>query len=237
MSPPPAPAGAAGRVRRGSRNPLPSRGSPPSTTATETGRISRAEYGRSDAAFRNLDRDRSGVIDDATSRSRFRCRPTSRRPFILVRRFAGPGSRLGRDRRPRRACSPKRTRMKTARSTAPSSSGPESRPGPDRFAPLLAAADADKDGKLTRSRARDLGRARDRDDDGRISVRERLTRGPEPKTGWFEPAAREQAPDFTLPLEEGPGTRHARRRSAASGRSRSSSGASPDRPSVRQPVG
>ena len=30
--------------------------------------------------------------------------------------------------------------------------------------------------------------------------------GVDPKTGWFESAEREQAPDFTLPREEGPGT-------------------------------
>jgi EF hand len=169
------------------------------------GLVSRDEYGRTDEAFRNLDRDRNGIIDRRDFEKPVAMPADLAAPFLLVRRFAGPEAdsvAIG----DLDDLFAENDADKDGALDRAELAGPESRPGPDRIGPLLAAADADKDGRLTLAELKTWALARDKDDDGRISVRERMTPGHEPKTGWFEPAAREPAPDFTLPLEEGRGT-------------------------------
>jgi Ca2+-binding EF-hand superfamily protein len=168
------------------------------------GRITRAEYGRGDVAFANLDRDRDGAITAKDFEVPVQMPAELAAPFVLVRRLAGPeaeslaindfdeafeGVDLNGD----------------GAIDRDEFFGGKAPPGPDRFAPLLSVADADKNGKLTLAEIKTWAAARDKDQDGRISVRERMKPGREPKTGWFEPADREPAPAFDLPLEEGAG--------------------------------
>src|SRR5262245_14335380 len=54
------------------------------------GRIGRWEYGRSDQAFRNLDRDGDGSITAKDLEQPVEMPPDLAAPFLIVRRFAGP---------------------------------------------------------------------------------------------------------------------------------------------------
>jgi hypothetical protein len=125
-------------------------------------------------------------------------------PFVLVRRFAGPDAESI-------AISDLAESFEALDENKDGAIdrdeffGGKAPPGPDRFAPLLAVADENRDGRLSLKELETWARGRDKDGDGRISVRERMKPGREPKTGWFEPADREQAPAFDLPLEEGAG--------------------------------
>lgn len=170
----------------------------------EDGRISRTEYGRSDDAFRNLDRDHDGLITAADFKVPVEMPPQLAAPFILVRRFGGADADSI-------AIGDFDEAFETADENHDGAMdrseflGTDSPPGPDRFAPLLAVADADHDRRLTLQELKAYALRRDNDTDGRLSRRERMTPGVEPKTGWFEATERERAPDFTLAREEGEG--------------------------------
>jgi Ca2+-binding EF-hand superfamily protein len=177
--------------------------------ADRDGRITRAEYGRGQDGFANLDRDQDGVVTRKDFGVPVQMPAELAAPFLLVRRLAGPDAESipigdidesfeGVDGNQDGAID--REEFSAGRPKA-------QQPGaPDRFAPLLAVADADKDGRLSLAELRTWATARDKDGDGRISVRERMKPGREPKTGWFEPADREPAPAFDLPLDEGDGS-------------------------------
>lgn len=168
------------------------------------GRVTRAEYARTDASFRNLDRDQDGVVTAKDFEKPVEMPADLAAPFLIVRRFAGPDADAI-------AIGDLDEAFETVDLDHDGAIarneflGPTPPPGPDRFAPLLAVADADKDGRLTLDELKSYALRRDKDDDGRISRRERMKPGVEPRTGWFEPADRERAPDFTLPRDEGQG--------------------------------
>jgi hypothetical protein len=168
------------------------------------GRIEAGEYPRSEQSFRNLDRDRDGVITAGDLEIPPAMPPDLVAPFILVRRFAGPEADaiaiadigeafesvdLDRDGAMDRA----------------EFHGGEPPPGPDRFLALTTAADRDGDGRLSLAEIESWAAARDRDGDGRLSRRERMKPGTEPKVGWFPVPEREKAPEFSLPREDGSG--------------------------------
>lgn len=166
------------------------------------GRITSLEYPRGDLAFRNLDRNHDGAITQADSQVQVGMPSDLAAPFLLVMRLAGPDAEsLAIGDLPEAFESVDENHdgaIDRAEFT-----GPESRPGSDRFAPVLAAADADRDGKLTLAELQDWAKLRDRDQDGRLSRRERTRPGREPPVGWFKPGEREKSPDFTLPRDEG----------------------------------
>ena len=169
------------------------------------GRVTRAEHARTGEAFENLDRDRDGIITAADFRQAVSMPVDLAAPFIIVRRFAGPD-----------ADSIGVGDLDDAFATADADQdgavdraeflGPEPPPGPDRFAPVLSAADSDRDGKLLLAELKGYALRRDRDGDGRLSRRERMKPGVEPSIGFIEPGKREPAPDFMLPREDGAGT-------------------------------
>jgi hypothetical protein len=169
------------------------------------GRISRAEYRRTDAAFRNLDRDKDGVITKSDFDVPVAMPPDLAAPFLIVRRFAGPEADAIRIGDLDEAFENVDTDRDGAIDRAEFTGGANT-PGPDRFLPLLTVADANTDGRLALDELKAYAVRRDRDGDGSISRRERMRPGAEPRVGWFDPAHRERAPDFTLPRDEGEGS-------------------------------
>jgi Ca2+-binding EF-hand superfamily protein len=166
------------------------------------GRVTLAEYGRGEEPFRNLDRDRDGVVTPADFEVKVGMPPDLAAPFLIVMRLAGPDVESVAIGDLDELFEPVDENRDGALDRI-EFAGPAPALGSDRFAPVLAAADADRDGRLALAELKAYAAARDKDADGRLSRRERLKPGPEPKTGWFDPAAREPAPDFALPREDG----------------------------------
>jgi hypothetical protein len=173
--------------------------------ADRDGRVRRDEYPRGDAGFRNLDRDRDGSVTARDFAAPVQMPADLAAPFLIVRRFAGPDADAI-------AIGDLDEAFEDAdldhdgKLTSAEFLGPTPPKGPDRFAPLLAAADQGGDGALALDELKAYALRRDRDGDGRLSRRERMRPGAEPPAGWFEPSARERAPDFTLAREEGGGS-------------------------------
>jgi Ca2+-binding EF-hand superfamily protein len=169
------------------------------------GRVSRAEYARTADAFKNLDRDGDGFVTAKDMERPVEMPPDLAAPFLIVRRFAGPEEDsigVGDLAEAFEAADENKDgALSRAEFIGPAPAG-----GPDRFAPLLAVADLDRDGSLQLAELEAYARKRDKNDDGRISRRERMKPGADPPTGRFEAAVRARAPDFTLPNEDGSGT-------------------------------
>lgn len=175
--------------------------------ADHDGRISRSEYGRTDAAFANLDQDGDGAVDARDLGAPAAMPAEIAAPFLLVRRMAGSdAASIGIDELRSGFGGADADGDDALTRDEWAGTEPASASGPDRFAVVLSAADGDRDGRLALPELERYLAARDRDGDGRLHVRERLTPGREPPCGWFEPEERERAPDFTLPREDGSGS-------------------------------
>jgi Ca2+-binding EF-hand superfamily protein len=169
------------------------------------GQVTRSEYARGDDAFANLDRDKSGAVTRADFEVKVSMPADLAAPFLLVMRLAGPETEsVAIGDFPELFESVDEN--KDGAIDRAEFAGPQPAQGSDRFGPVLAAADADRDGRLSLAELQAYAKARDRNDDGRLSRRERLKPGAEPKVGWFDPAARDPAPDFTLPRDADAGT-------------------------------
>lgn len=168
------------------------------------GRVTRSEYSRGDMFFTNLDKDGDGAITRDDFKQPVTMPPDLAAPFLIVRRFGSPDDDSIAIGDLEEAFERVDLDHDGAIDRAEFSGGAP-HGGPDRFDPLLAVADQNLDRRLTLAELRGYALARDRDDDGRISRRERMRRGTEPPIGWFDAADRLPAPDFVLPLEDGSG--------------------------------
>ncbi len=177
------------------------------------GRIGRAEYGRDEAGFENLDRDGDTLVTRADFDVPLAMPADLTSPMLLMRAFGVPGE-AGVTLEHIEAAFPAHDadadgRLARAEFFAiPAVQG--GNPDTDRYATLLAAADVppagDGDGQLALSELSAYFARRDVDGDGVLVPRERMLPGPEPAIGWFERGAREIAPDFTAAAPEGDGS-------------------------------
>jgi len=169
------------------------------------GRIVRAEYPRGGDLFVRLDRDHDGAITRADPAAPVALPPDLGIPLIAVRLAAGREAmaapiaalvdavaRLDRDGNGR--VSEQEFRV------LPGGGAP---PGVDGFATLRDGVDADGDELLSRPELERWFTERDQDGDGQVAMREPERGGPRLATGWFEPAARAAAPDFTAQRLDG----------------------------------
>ena len=163
------------------------------------GRITRAEYGRDDAAFANLDRDRDGVVTESDFAQTITMPPDLAAPFLIVELFGGgEADSVGPEEIARGFAALDRDgdgRVSRANFEA-RMPGPGA--SPDMFGTLLGAIDRDRDQALALAELQRYCAERDRDGDGRLSRRERSERGVEPRVGLIPAAEREKAPDFAL---------------------------------------
>jgi Ca2+-binding EF-hand superfamily protein len=169
------------------------------------GRIARAEYSRGDDLFARLDRDGDGAITPADAATPVALPPDFGIPLIAVRLAVGREAtaapvpalvdalaKLDRDGNGRVSAEEFHAVL--------GNGGPV---GVDGFATLRAGIDADGDELLSRPELERWFTERDQDHDGQIALREPERGGPPLATGWFEPAVRTPAPDFTAQRLDG----------------------------------
>jgi len=161
-------------------------------------RVTRAEYGRDDAAFARLDRDGDGAVTRADFERDLVLPPDLVIPMLVIEIAAGPDEESVTIARALDAFSAlDRNGDGRVDRAEYQSVAREHAPGVDRFGTLLAGVDADRDGLVARPELERWLERRDADHDGRIVRRERIAPGPPPVEGFIERRERERAPDFT----------------------------------------
>lgn len=164
------------------------------------GQITAHEHDRGETAFRNLDRDGDGVVTRSDLARDAVLPPDLGIPLLLPRLFGGSQAEvapiaplavalasLDRDGDGRVSVAEFRRAVGLG---APA--------GIDGFGTLLAGMDRDRDELLSAPEIAQWLLDRDADRDGLLAMRERESsrEGAAPVDGWFEPEAREPAPDF-----------------------------------------
>ncbi|MSR46650.1 MAG: hypothetical protein EXS13_06250 [Planctomycetes bacterium] len=166
------------------------------------GQILSDEHGRGETAFRNLDRDGDGVVTREDLARDVVLPPELGIQFLLLHLFAGPQAEAAPITSLATALAMLDHDGDRSVSAAEFQSAVESGalPGVDGFGTLLAGMDSDRDSLLSTTEI--MQWLLDRDSDGLLALRDR--EGAAPIDGWFEPEAREPAPDFAaFSLEAG----------------------------------